>query len=41
VVFRGCLICNSRRYEILSAEVIQKMYCEVLCRLEAEPVGHL
>jgi len=35
------IICNSRRYEILSAEVIQKMYCEVLCRLEAEPVGHL
>jgi hypothetical protein len=35
------IICNSKRYEILSAEIIQKMYCEVLCKLEVEPVGKL
>ena len=35
------IICNGRRYEILSVEIIQNMYVEVLCKQEVEPVGKL
>ena len=35
------IICNGRRYEILSVEIIRNMYVEVLCKQEVEPVGKL
>ena len=34
------IVCGLKRYEILSVEIIQKMYCEVLCK-EVTAVGKL
>jgi hypothetical protein len=33
------IVCGLKRYEVLSVEVLQKMYCEILCR-EVEPHGY-